>query len=376
MKESPDAIVIGAGVVGAAIAYFLTRLGVHTTLVERDSPGSRVSKASFGYINAVGKRPEHYHQFSRLGVEAYSTLEGELGPDAGLGGGGALHWPAPGQEGRTAMDTRIKELDDLSYPYRLLTVPEAAELEPNVCVESIEGPILYLPIERWADGDRLALALTKQAMASGAYLVAPCSVRELVTYNGCVVGVSTHDGFLPADVVVVAAGVASVGLLAPLGYRLPLDRAIGILGVVSAPPDLVRRVLYPGVYHVRPTSGGRVAIGCRQMDIFADEDTDTTAPPKWMDQLLHLAQQDIQALHDARIEEFRVGARPVPKGGLPVIGPIPGVQGAYVAVMHSAVTLAAIVGQTVAEEIVSGENLALLEPYRPDRFADLASDAW
>ena len=147
MKESPDAIVIGAGVVGAAIAYFLTRLGVHTTLVERDSPGSRVSKASFGYINAVGKRPEHYHQFSRLGVEAYSTLEEELGPDAGLGGGGALHWPAPGQEGRTAMDTRIKELDDLSYPYRLLTVPEAAELEPNVCVESIEGPILYLPIE-------------------------------------------------------------------------------------------------------------------------------------------------------------------------------------------------------------------------------------
>ena len=168
---------------------------------------------------------------------------------------------------------------------------------------------------------------------------------------------------------VVAAGTASVGLLAPLGYRLPLDRVVGVLAVVSAPPDLVKRVLYPGHYHVRPTTDGRVAIGCREMDFLADEDTDAFGPPSWADQMLRMAQKDCPRLGSSRVEELRVGARPMPSDELPIIGYVPGVQGAYVATMHSGVSLAAIVGKTVTEEITSGRVPPLLEPYRPERFA-------
>ena len=198
--------------------------------------------------------------------------------------------------------------------------------------------------------------------------MAPCSVREIFAQGGKVTGVSTADGFVPAATVVVAAGNASVGLLAPLGYRLPLDRVVGVLAVVSAPPDLVKRVLYPGRYHIRPTSDGRVAIGSREMDFLADEDTDTSRPPTWADQLLGMAQRDCPRLGSARVEELRVGARPMPRDELPIIGHVPGVEGAYVATMHSGVSLATIVGQTVTEEITSGSVPALLEPYRPERF--------
>ena len=162
---------------------------------------------------------------------------------------------------------------------------------------------------------------------------------------------ATSDGLLSAGAVVVAAGTASVGLLAPLGYQLPLGRVVGITGVVSAPAGTVSRVLYPGAYHVRPTTDGRVAIGSRDMDDLVDEDTDASSPPSWMNQLLDMARSDCPALDGSRIEELRVGARPMPVDGLPIVGPVPGVQGAYVAAMHSGVSLAAIIGQTVAGEI-------------------------
>ena len=366
---SPEVVVIGAGVVGASIGYHLAKSGVPVAIIDRDHPGSRTSKVSFAWINALGKRPQHYHHFSRLAVDAYTPLLEELGPNSGIGEGGGLHWPAPGDQGVADIRRLASELDDLDYPYQMLTRQEAAELEPNFHVDSIEGPILYAPIERWADGDLLARSLVEGAANNGAMVIAPCSVREIVAQGGKVTGVSTASGFIPAATVVVASGNASVGLLAPLGYQLPLDRVVGVLAVVSAPSDLVKRVLYPGQYHIRPMTGGRVAIGSREMDFLADEDTDASAPPSWADQLLRMAQQDCPRLESARVEELRVGARPMPSDGLPIIGYVPGVEGAYVATMHSGVSLATIVGQTVTEEITLGRAPALLEPYRPVRFA-------
>ena len=143
---------------------------------------------------------------------------------------------------------------------------------------------------------------------------------------------------------------------------------MGILAVTTAAPDVVRRVLYPGVYHLRPTADGRVAIGCRGLEALADADPDTSAPPSWADRLLNLARRDVTGLEDVRVEELRVAPRPMPADALPVIGPVPGVAGAYVAVMHSGVTLAGVVGRTVAQEVSDGRSSPLLEPYRPDRF--------
>ena len=60
--------------VGASIGYHLAKAGVHVTLIDRDAPGSVTTNVSFAWINALGKRPEHYHRFSLMGVEAYTPL--------------------------------------------------------------------------------------------------------------------------------------------------------------------------------------------------------------------------------------------------------------------------------------------------------------
>jgi glycine/D-amino acid oxidase-like deaminating enzyme len=362
----PDVVVVGAGIVGASIAYALAREGARVVLLERGHPGRYTTAASFGLINAARKRPEHYHRFSRMAVDAYARLVEEVDPEVPIGSG-VLHWPASwgGAEGAERM---ARELEGLGYPFHRLTPQEAAEVEPAVRTLSGDGPILFFPQERWTDPDLLAQALVRRAAALGARVLLGCGVREIHAPRGRVEGVQSAEGFLPAGVVVVAAGTASVGLVAPLGFPLPLERAVGAVIYTSPVPGLLRHAVYPGLYHVHPTGDGRLVIGSLPYDRLVCEETITTPPPSWTHRLLAEAQRDIPGLAGATVAELRVGVRPLPKDGLPIIGPVPGVEGAYVAVMHSAVTLAALVGFTVAGELATGRPSPLLEPYRPARF--------
>lgn len=368
MQKSPDVVVIGAGIVGASITYYLAKAGARVTLLERHTPGGYTTAASFSLINAARKRPEHYHRFSRMAIDAYTSLAEEMGPEVHIGTG-VLHWPASwgGPEATQRMEA---ELLQLGYPFQRLTPQEAAAVEPAVHPPSVDGPVLYFPQERWTDADLLAQALVRRAVAQGAQVHTGCSVREVRTVNGRVEGVSTRDGFIPTRTVLVAAGTASVGLLAPLGFRLPLERAIGIVIYTSPVPGLVRHAIYPGTYHIHPTGDGRLVLGSIPYDRLVCEETESTPPPSWTERLMDEARRDIPALRSATVEELRIGVRPMPKDGLPIIGPVPGVEGVYVAVMHSAVTLGALVGQTVAQELATGRPSPLLEPYRPTRFPD------
>ena len=150
-----------------------------------------------------------------------------------------------------------------------------------------------------------------------------CSVIEIVTSGGRATGVDTGLGFVDGDQVVVAAGVSSVGLLAPLGYRLPLGRSVGVLAKFRCPTPLLNGVVYPGKYHCRPTEEGGVMIGSDEFDIMADEYTDTSKPPSWLYGLRDIAAQDISGLGSLPIEEFRIGLRPLPVRRPPANRPSP-----------------------------------------------------
>ena len=361
------AIVIGAGVVGAAIAYYLSKEGARVTVVERGRVGGGTSGTSTAYVNAVLKRPEHYHRFSKLGVEAYDRLEEELGPGSGVGSRGALHWPTSMIGGLKTFDRILAELEEWDYPHEVLTPQQVAEIEPNVRVRDHRGPVLYLPNERWVEGETLARTLCERAVELGATVMDSCPVVEIMTSGGRATGVDTTEGFMAGDEVIVAAGVSSVGLLAPLGYKLPLGRTVGVLAVFRPPTPLLNGVVYPGIYHCRPTEDGGLMIGSDEFDALADQDTDTSKVPSWLYGLRDVATRDIRGLGELEIKEFRIGLRPMPEDGLPLIGRVPSVEGVYVAVMHSGITLAAIVGQTVAREVWRGEESGVVGRYRLGR---------
>ena len=85
--------------------------------------------------------------------------------------------------------------------------------------------------------------------------------------------------------------------------------------------------------------------------------------------VLAAAADVVPALRHSRIENTRMGVRPIPQDGLPVVGLLPGLQNLYVAVTHSGVTLALILGRLIALEVALHRPQRVLAPFRPERLA-------
>jgi glycine/D-amino acid oxidase-like deaminating enzyme len=110
-------------------------------------------------------------------------------------------------------------------------------------------------------------------------------------------------------------------------------------------------------------------MGATDLDARVTEDSSMTPLPPWVDLLRERLAAWYPALAGARTESARVCVRPMPADGFSIVGSLPGVAGLYVAVTHSGITLGPLLGECVARELLSGERLPVLEPYRPERFA-------
>jgi glycine/D-amino acid oxidase-like deaminating enzyme len=167
---------------------------------------------------------------------------------------------------------------------------------------------------------------------------------------GRVVGVGTAAGTLSGATVVLAAGVATAALGAPLGIDVPVDPSPATLFRFRAPAGLVRTVVNTPDFDLRQVATDRLVAA-------ADSPERTLAAVR----------STFRAPNVERLST-RVGVRPMPVDGEPIVGPVADVPGLYLAVLHAAVTLAPTVGHLVARELVGDTREPLLAGCRPDRF--------
>jgi len=115
--------------------------------------------------------------------------------------------------------------------------------------------------------------------------------------------------------------------------------------------------------HLRQLSDGTLMIGEGTQESLSRDDSQAHA-----EALLARATHYLPALKGARAVPVPVGYRPMPRDGFPVLGFPEPVPNLYIALMHSGVTLAPLVGELAAMEIVDGTRVQSLEAYRPERF--------
>ena len=200
--------------------------------------------------------------------------------------------------------------------------------------------------------------------AAAPRLMSDARVTALVHENGRVVGIRDGGRQLRADEVVLAAGMASPELAATAGISLPLETPPGLLVHSHPHAKLLNGLVLAERAHMRQTAEGRIVAG-------ADfGGADPGADPAGTARALFA---DVQAMlkgGDALTLDFHtLGYRPTPADGFPIIGRADGVDGLYIAVMHSGITLAPVVGLFATEELLDGRRDPLLAPYGLSRFA-------
>jgi len=389
-----DAIVVGAGIVGAAAAFALARAGSRVALLDAGpigtAPGETggTSRATFSWINATAKTDhKDYHRLNADGVEHYRALAREFGEGRlGLHPTGMIAWANPGDEARRrALRAQVARLHEWSYPVTSLDEAGLRALEPHVAfAPGAEGFLAWA--DAWLDAPRAVDLLCEQVRREGGTVTTGergrvAGLRRDET--GAVRGVEAGGARLAAPVVIAALGPDTENTLrtwlrpGEMGNRPFLGRRPGLLVDTpdTGPFRLVRHVLYSGdnALHLRPGPSGGLRIGSEDADPESEAPGDAEARAR---ALLARARALLPGLGDgapvetlARESTVRIGVRPVPADDRTIVGPVTGVPGLYVIATHSGVTLGPWIGRLAAEEITSGRMPEQLAPFRFDRLA-------
>jgi glycine/D-amino acid oxidase-like deaminating enzyme len=353
----PKIAVLGAGIVGAALAYHLALRGASVTVVERDRPGSGVTARAFAWINISHGQPAPYTRLRQEAIEDYRRLErdGRLG--LAIDWCGALSWTAdPADTERFLREHRAR-----GYDVRPVERDEIAALEPGL----IRPPpfAAFAPGEGAVDPVAATAAFIRGARDAGAETRTATKVLEILTHDGAVAGLRTDEGTIACDTVVLAAGTGSGGLLAPLGLDLPVGESPAILLRFRSAGPLVKRIVSSPAMEIRQAARDVLLGAADYIDDFAGNGPGAVAA-----RVLGAVRAGVRNAGDVELDAVQIGQRPMPSDGLPIIGSAPGIAGLYVAVMHAGITLAPAVGRLAAAEILDGAKQKILTPYRWERF--------
>ncbi|MFF0823524.1 NAD(P)/FAD-dependent oxidoreductase [Micromonospora haikouensis] len=364
-------VVIGAGVYGAAVTAALTRRGAHVTVVDAAAPAGGTSGATFSWTNSCGKQPRPYHDLSVAGMAAHRRLAAEVPLSDWYHEGGNLEW-ADDEAGRAKLRRKVEGVLDYGYEARWLTRAQALRLEPDMNpAELPDDGIAYFPQEGWIEPTRLIGHLLSTSVVAGAELVRDDAVTGLEVADGLVRSVHLASGRkIVTDAVVNCAGPGADRIAGLAGLALPMRNTRGVLVYTSPAAVAVSRVVHaPGV-HLRPDGGGRLLLHTHEIDGAAhlDDSGEISVDQPAVDRVLAAGRALYPGLRDVVVESVRVGERPIPGDGLPVLGRVVDLPNFHFAVSHSGATLSVHAGDLVAAEALGENQDDALAAFRFERF--------
>lgn len=359
-NRRPSVIVIGAGIIGAASAYSLQQAGAQVTLVDAGRAGA--TQASFGWINASFFHDEAHFRLRQAGLASWRDLAKTL--NLPLAWQGTLCWEEEGE----AFDAQRDGLRALGYEVSEVDAAAFTRLEPQV--GSPPARALHFAQEGAAESASVAERLRQAAFAEGAGLLRGLTVQAFLQEGQKIVGIRTEAGESRADHVLIAAGTGSEALMAMAGSPLPMLRRPALVLRTRPVPIRLNHILVSELGELRQLGDGSLLMpaapghqGDRSEEIEGPLEEVAEKVLKRLRRLFPGAAIDWQ--------ELTLAYRPVPQDGLPVIGRVR--EGLHVACMHSGITLAALTGRLVAQEMLEGVSNAsadLLSAYRPGRFEE------
>ena len=384
MAETTDVIVVGAGVVGCSVAYYLAGEGIKVTLLEKEAIGSGASAHATGSLSLLGTEfsPGTSFQLALAGYNEFPDLVQRLAAETGID---LLYQRCPSL--RLALDEDEARLIQEPMPWQQELVnlhwidgDEVRRIEPRLTSQVIGA--VYQDESAQLDSYRLNLALGQGAEKKGA-VIQQREVTGLLTDGARVYGVKTGSVEIHCDTVVVAAGTWSRAFTQWLDFPVPVRPMKGerlMLRYQGEP--LAVLISSPKRGHMISRLDGLLSVGStggRDYDekvLFLGEEFDRQPTESAKVELLQRAIDVFPGLEEAELVEQLAGSRPLSPDSKPIIGPVPGRSGVLLATGHTTkgIHLGPITGRIIADYVRVGSStvVADMSPFLPDRFADFA----
>ena len=383
MPASADVVVIGAGVVGCSVAYYLAREGVNVTILERESIGSGASAHATGSLSLLGAEfsPGASFELARASDFEFQQIVPELEAATDID---LLYQRRPSL--RLALDEEeadlIKSLMVWQQPHvkmHWIDAQEVHSIEPRLS-PSIIGAV-YEDESAQLDSYRLNLALCQGAELLGANILYR-EVTGLVTDGTAISGVRTASGDISCSTVVVAAGTWSRAFTPWLGFPIPVRPLKGERLLLDYPGEpLPVLISSPKRGHMISRMDGLTSVGSTggrdydQKEIFWGEEFDRQPTAAARMELLQRAIDVLPDLERAELVQQLAGSRPLSPDGKPIIGPVPGREGILLATGHTTkgIHLGPITGRIITDYVCRGSTRVVsdMSEFLPDRFADI-----
>jgi glycine/D-amino acid oxidase-like deaminating enzyme len=376
MDANSPVVIAGAGIIGASIAFRLTQRHRNVTIVDANEPGRGATWASYAWINSRDKEPREYHDLNRRSLDMWPRFARDLDADLGLRWGGEMRWSATG-EGADALLSHAEKLRSWGYPVIGLTKAEARAMEPGVVMEPFTSAV-HCAIEGHVDTQRVVRACLNRVQQAGAQVITNSPISGIAVEPGpdgrsAVRSVTLKGGReLPCEVLILAAGYETAALAAMAGIEFAQRRSPGVTVVTEPLSPIFRNIVcmhtprdLPGpLMNIRQFADGSVMVHGGNHNGSVGDSSDSDAQ-KLMTEIARF----VPSLAGTKVRQVRRGMRPMPEDGFPVIGFAATVPNLYMAVTHSGVTLAALIGEFAALEVLDAAKVDILAPYRLERFA-------
>ena len=374
MGRTADAVVVGAGLNGAATAFFLRQRGLRRIVVlESDLPGAGASGAAVGLLRAhYDNRPEM--ELAAKSMRFFRHWDELIGGDCGWRPTGFFRFVEPDELAKMRANVAMQR--QFGERVEILGPDEVRRLAPEFRTDDI-GAAIYEPDSGIASNSRATSTLLRRACADGATLEPFTKVLAVAATGSRVTGIRTRREEISSPVVVLAAGAWSRALAATCGVDMPLEaRAIRIAEIL--PPDGLR---LPGSYMdpisdswIAPRDQGRALISVPHTEAAAAIDPDGSVPDLTRAEAaagLPAVRRRLPGIDGATI--IRWWSRPdsYAPDGKPIIGAAPDIQGLFfnTAGAGKGHKTAPAIGLALSELIVDGRaSTADLTPFGLARF--------
>ncbi|MBU8878789.1 glycine oxidase ThiO [Bacillus sp. FJAT-29790] len=362
-----DAIIVGGGVNGGAIAYNLAKRGKKVLILEKDRLSSKSSGAAAGMLGAQAELEEDgpLFQLAKRSRGMFPSLSGELKEISGID----IEFVNKGMFKvalTSEQEAELKRIIDIQRSAgeeaEWFSTAELRIYETQLS-DAIRGA-MYISKDGHVSAYQLAIAFAKSAAILGAEIKEFVTVHSFRIENSRVKGVVTSEGEFLSENVIVASGAWSSHLLREAGVRLDTYPVKGECFSVKTHRPLLEKTIFSQGCYIVPKVGGRIIVGATMIPHTFDQKVSLEG----ISTLMEKAKQLIPAITEAEWEKAWAGIRPQTGDGLPYIGEHPEYHGIFIATGHfrNGILLSPVTGELIAD-LVERKAVPELSAFRVER---------